>query len=120
MTTSLSSQAEPIVDIPFATSLSAPGDILLNIPFATSFSSSFDGILTIITVSSLTISAGNNQTGNAGTTLPVGLQVLALDNMSNPVSGATITFTVVLGGGNLSSLTVNTDINGLASTNLTL
>ncbi|MCZ8205863.1 Ig-like domain-containing protein [Gemmatimonas sp.] len=46
---------------------------------------------------SLSISAGNNQTGVAGSLLPVAPSVVVRDNRGNPVSGVTVTFTASTG-----------------------
>jgi hypothetical protein len=45
--------------------------------------------------SAISIAAGNNQTATVGTSFKTNLQALVLDSFGNPVSGASVTFTVV-------------------------
>jgi hypothetical protein len=66
-------------------------------------------------------SAGNNQTGNAGTTLPIPLTVLASNPYTgSPVSGVTVTFSDGGKKGTFSSPTAVTDSSGRASSTYTL
>ena len=60
------------------------------------------------------------QQGTAGATLTNPFVVLVLDQNGDPVAGATVTFTVTVGGGSLSAETATTDENGRAATTLTL
>jgi len=69
-------------------------------------------------VLTLTATAGNNQSGSTGSTLPTALTVEATSN-GNPVSGVTVTFTGGTGG-TFGTPTVTTGSNGLASTTYTL
>jgi hypothetical protein len=73
---------------------------------------------TAATVLTLTATAGNNQSGGTGTTLPTALTVEATQNGS-PASGVTVTFTGGTGG-SFGTPTVTTGSNGLASTTYTL
>jgi hypothetical protein len=57
---------------------------------------------------------GDAQTGTAGGLLADSLAVRVSDANGNPVSGATITWTVTLGGGSLGAPTSSTDSAGLA------
>ena len=66
------------------------------------------------------IVSGNNQSGNAGQTLPNPLVVTAIDRNNTSVAGVTIIFTVTAGGGTVTADTVVTGSDGLASTRLTL
>jgi hypothetical protein len=70
---------------------------------------------------SLTLSpnAGNNQTGNVGTTLPTALQVLAT-NGSTVQSGVTVNFSDNNAGGKFNPTSAVTNSSGLASTSYTL
>jgi len=63
--------------------------------------------------------AGNNQSGNIGTTLPTPLTVLATSNGA-PVAGVSVTFSDGGAGGTFGTPTVTTDSNGLASSTYTL
>ncbi len=67
----------------------------------------------------LAISAGNGQTGTAGSPLPVNPQVRITDLSGNPVAGVSVTFTVTSGGGSAASTQV-TDAGGFASVSWTL
>lgn len=65
--------------------------------------------------------AGNGQTGAAGTTLPTALSITASNPYTGaPISGVTITFSDGGKGGTFSSPTATTDVNGSASTTYTL
>jgi len=65
--------------------------------------------------------AGNNQTGSAGSTLPIPLTVVASDPYSgNPIVGATVTFSDGGKLGTFSNPTAITDSNGQATTTYTL
>ncbi|HYM79034.1 MAG TPA: Ig-like domain-containing protein [Candidatus Dormibacteraeota bacterium] len=67
----------------------------------------------------LTATAGNNQTGNTGSTLPTPLTVLATSN-GNPVSGVSVTFNDGGAGGSFGTPTVVTGSSGTASSTYTL
>ncbi len=67
----------------------------------------------------LTATAGNNQTGSAGTTLPVALTVTATQG-GNPVQGVTVTFNDNGAGGTFGTPTAVTGSNGTASSTYTL
>jgi hypothetical protein len=65
--------------------------------------------------------AGNSQTGAAGSTLPVPLTIVASNPYSGvPVAGLTVTFSDGGKGGTFSNPTAVTDSNGQASTTYTL
>lgn len=65
--------------------------------------------------------AGNGQTGNAGSTLPVPLTVVASNPYTGaPISGVTVTFSDGGKKGTFSNPTAVTDGNGQASTTYTL
>ena len=68
---------------------------------------------------SVTVSAGNTQTGPAGGALPIRPAVLVRDAQGNPVPGAEVIFTVTSGGGSLlgggPNESVLTDAAGVAT-----
>jgi hypothetical protein len=64
--------------------------------------------------------SGDNQSGPVNSVLPSPLTVLVRDATSSPVSGVAVSWAVTAGQGNLGSSTSVTNINGLASTTLTL
>ena len=66
------------------------------------------------TAASLVIVSGNNQSGTVGAALTDSIVVRVLDLSSRDVPGATVTFTVLSGGGNVSPVSVTTDTTGLA------
>jgi hypothetical protein len=69
----------------------------------------------------LTVTAGNNQSGYVGTSLPVTLSVQALSSYTGqPVVGATISFSAVPAGGTFESPTAITNSAGIATTTYTL
>lgn len=76
--------------------------------------------ITVAPVASLAVLTGANQSGIAGSTLPVAFEVQAVDSIQRPVIGAPITFAAVNGAGGVSPGSVTTDANGDASTALTL
>src|SRR5690606_19045223 len=65
--------------------------------------------LTAGAAASLAISAGNGQTGTAGSPLPVNPQVRVTDLSGNPVAGVSVTFTVTGGSGSADSTQVTAD-----------
>jgi hypothetical protein len=67
----------------------------------------------------LSITGGNNQSGNTNTTLPKKLMVLVSDQYSNPVPGVTVNFTDNGAGGTFSSTNPVTGSNGQATVNYT-
>ncbi|HWC19070.1 MAG TPA: hypothetical protein VG498_18815, partial [Terriglobales bacterium] len=80
-----------------------------------------------VVTNSLSIVSGNNQTASIGTQLPTPLAVLLSDASGHPVPDQPVVFkvtgnngTVSAGGAAGSSLTVNTDANGLAQAAWTL
>jgi hypothetical protein len=68
----------------------------------------------------LVIVSGNNQTGVAGTTLPMALAVKVTDQNGNPVAGAALDFSATAGGGSVSPTSATTGTAGLAEAFLTL
>jgi plastocyanin len=65
-------------------------------------------------------SSGNSQTDTVGATLPVQLSVKVLDSTNTAVQNHTITWTVPVGQGSVSSPTTNTNASGVASVTRTL
>jgi hypothetical protein len=80
------------------------------------FSSSGSGI----SITNLSSVSGNGQSGTAGQRLANPFTVQVTGAGGAPVSGITVTFAVVSGGGTLSAINVSTDSQGLASSVLTL
>ncbi|MEO7252240.1 MAG: autotransporter domain-containing protein, partial [Arenimonas sp.] len=70
-------------------------------------------------VRTLTVSSGNNQSAPTSTTLPAPLVALAKNNGIN-ASGVTVNWAVTSGSATLSTPSSVTDVNGLASVNVTL
>lgn len=69
----------------------------------------------------LSVTAGNNQSGTVGTTLPLALSVQATDSyLHQPQAGVTVTFSDGLANGTFNPKSINTDSNGIASTQYTL
>lgn len=64
--------------------------------------------------------SGDEQTGQAGSRLSSPLVVQVLDDGDNPVSGATVTWSIESGGGSVSPASAATDASGRASTAWTL
>jgi subtilisin family serine protease len=63
----------------------------------------------------ITVRDGNGQTAPAGTTLPIPYLVDVRDAFDNPVSGATVSWSVTGGGGTVSPVQSGTDSTGHAS-----
>jgi len=61
------------------------------------------------------VSATEGQSAVAGTAVPLAPSVYIRDGSGNPVSGLTVTFTVMTGGGSMSSNTDVTDDSGVAT-----
>jgi hypothetical protein len=68
----------------------------------------------------LVLVSGNGQSGTAGQPLASPFTVRVTDSNGNAVSGATVTFAVVSGGGALSATTVTTNSLGIAASTLVL
>jgi PKD repeat protein len=71
-------------------------------------------------VSGLTIVAGNNQTAEVGTRLPIDPVVRLTDENGNPVEGAAVTWVVSIGGGTVDPQTSLTDASGQTSARWTI
>jgi adhesin/invasin len=63
----------------------------------------------------MTLNAGNGQTVNAGTQVPIPPSVLVKDQFNNPVIGFGVTFTVASGNGSVTGATATTDASGVAT-----
>jgi adhesin/invasin len=72
------------------------------------------------TASVIRVVSGNNQTGQAGGSLPSPLVVQVLDDGDNPVGGVAVGWTVASGGGSVSPASATTGADGQASTAWTL
>jgi hypothetical protein len=72
------------------------------------------------TAASIAIVSGNNQTAVAGSALPTALGVSVKDSSGQAFAGASVSWTVVAGGGSVTPATSTTDGAGLATTNWTL
>ena len=79
-----------------------------------------EGTLPPPTPTVLSIVSGENQEGLTGEPLANPFIVEVHDQYGDPMEGATVTFTVLAGGGTLSAETVMTDANGQAGSTLTL
>ena len=64
--------------------------------------------------------SGDNQSGLTGETLMQPFVVEVHDQYDDPMEGVTVTFVVSIGGGSLSDTSVDSDVNGLARSTLTL
>ena len=64
--------------------------------------------------------SGDNQTGLISETLMNPFVVEVRDQYDDPMEGVTVTFAVSIGGGSLSDTSVDSDVNGLAQSTLTL
>ena len=61
------------------------------------------------------IVAGNDQSGPAGTALPIPLRLKLSDRFGNPVPDVEVIYTVIAGAGTLVGATARTDSSGIAS-----
>jgi hypothetical protein len=75
---------------------------------------------TPVTTASITIVSGNHQTGVTSAALTTALGVSVKDGSGRAVQGASVSWTVVVGGGSVTPVTSTTDSAGLATTNWTL
>ena len=69
--------------------------------------------------SQMSLNGGDNQTATVATTLPTPLSVRVADVGNNPVSGVTVTWTVISGGGSVTATSI-TNASGIASASWTL
>lgn len=65
--------------------------------------------------STMIVSTGNNQTATVNTAVATAPRVLVRDQFGNPVSGATVTFSVSAGGGSVTGGSQSTNGSGLAT-----
>ncbi|MEO5815218.1 MAG: Ig-like domain-containing protein [Gemmatimonadaceae bacterium] len=63
----------------------------------------------------IVINAGNGQVVAAGTTVPIPPSVRVNDGSGNPLSGLTVTFAAVFGGGTVTGATAVTNASGIAT-----
>lgn len=71
-------------------------------------------------VTTVAVASGDLQTAVVATALPLPLIAQALDAQSRPVSGATVTWQVVSGGGSITAGVTTTDSDGRATATWTL
>jgi hypothetical protein len=64
---------------------------------------------------SIAINGGNNQAATVGTAVAVNPSVIVRDIGGNPVSGVSVTFAVVSGGGSITGGSATTDVGGIAA-----
>ena len=100
---------------------STPGPITIHAS-AYSGSQSVDFSETAVTAQSVQKTAGDNQTGAPGSTLPILLTIHLVPpvGVTGPMSGQPINFSITSGSGTLSVTSATTDAGGNASTQLTL
>ena len=65
-------------------------------------------------------SAGNEQIGQPGTTLPLPLSVVITDDEGSPVADVEVTWSVIAGGGTVSPTSSTTNSDGVATSQFTL
>lgn len=82
--------------------------------------SSDDGTGPLPTPTAMAVVSGNNQTGFVGTVLTQPLVVRVEDGVGDDLAGATVTWTVIAGGGAVGAATSTTGADGRAQTTLTL
>jgi hypothetical protein len=64
--------------------------------------------------STMAVVSGDSQTAPVNTALPDSLTVVVVGSFYEPIENETVTWTVVSGGGSLTSPTSQTNVNGLA------
>ena len=79
-----------------------------------------ESLQTSLETPSLSMVSGDNQEGEPGATLPQPFVVLAYNADGTVLTGLSVTFTVVSGGGTVNPTTVITDEQGIAKSTLTL
>lgn len=99
-----------IVEAIYAGSDSSLSDLTANTPAIQ--------VVALTTASSLEISGGNLQTVVADSNSPVPLKIKAKDSFGQPVAGVSVSFSVIAGGGSITSALEVTDASGEASTTL--
>lgn len=76
---------------------------------------SFTALATVGAATTLTKTAGDNQSATIGTNVAIAPSVKAVDSFGNPVSGMTVTFAVTAGGGLVTGATATTGADGIAT-----
>jgi hypothetical protein len=79
-----------------------------------------DNIVTPVPPAQMAIVSGDNQSGTPGQALPTPLTVAVTTAAGAPVAGDTVSWTLMIGSGSLSTTSVVTDAAGHASVNWTL
>jgi len=69
----------------------------------------------ILTAPTIVANAGAFQAAMAGTQVPVPPSVLVKDGQGNPIANATVSFSVIEGGGSLTNSVATTDASGVAT-----
>ncbi len=77
--------------------------------FVSATSTSVNASTSLLSDDSMSIDGGNGQNAVAGTAVTTAPRVRVVDGSGNPVSGLTVTFAVISGGG---SITGSTDVTG--------
>lgn len=75
----------------------------------------FTATATAAAASTLAINAGDGQAARTGTPVAIPPSVVVLDPLGNPVSGASVTFSVVSGGGSVTGSPAITNASGIAT-----
>jgi len=75
----------------------------------------FTAVATVGSATTLSKTAGDNQSALVNTNVAVAPSVKVVDGFGNPVSGVTVTFTVTAGGGLVTGGTATTGADGTAS-----
>jgi adhesin/invasin len=83
--------------------------------FVSQSSTSIRATTSSVSADSISIASDNPQTAVAGTEVPDRPAVYVEDGSGNPVSGLTVTFTVIGGGGSVTGGTVTTGDDGVAT-----
>ncbi len=65
------------------------------------------------------VKVSGDQSGPINTTFPTELAVRVVNQFGQPIQGATVTWTVVSGGGTVSAASTQTDASGIAFVNYT-
>jgi hypothetical protein len=117
-TTGTNGQASTIWTL--GTSASATQSVTASVTTAAGVTTTFASTARAAAAATATKFGGDAQMWSATKPLPDPLSVRVTDSYNNPVPGVAVAYSVVAGGGSLSSASVNTDANGEARVTWTM
>ncbi len=115
-TTTVTTNAWTITDLPALTDGQAVTTTAIAAGKCVSPASNSVTVTTSVVPAQISINAASDhQTATVGTALPTPVSVTVKDGLNNPVSGVTVTFAIVTGGGSVTYASQRTNSRGVAA-----